>query len=167
MNLRQQFFWKILIGLSTAMILFSVYSSYFKYSELVEYQLEYKKESEVKDNKNMERKTNFISENQNKRINFEPDLVSVVEKTITGHTRAGIKTDSKTDWESNDPIFRGVTNNRAMIDYRTTKGKFYKQGQKIENTDMIIESFSRDSVIIKYPTGIRVFYVESYQELKK
>lgn len=167
MNLRQQFFWKVLIGLSTVIILFSIYNSYFKYSELVEYQLEYKRESEVKDNKNMERKTDFISENQNKRIEFDPDLVSVIEKTITGHTRAGIKTDSKTDWESNDPIFRGVTNNRAMIDYRTTKGKFYKKGQKIQDTDMIIESFSRDSVIIKYPTGIRVFYVESYQELKK
>ena len=128
---------------------------------------EYKKESEVKDNKNMERKTNFISKNQNERIDFKPDLVSVVEKTVTGHTRAGIKTDSKTDWESNEPIFRGVTNNRAMIDYRTSKGNFYKKGQKIKDTDMIIESFSKDSVLIKYPTGIRVFYVESYQELKK
>ena len=126
-----------------------------------------KKESEVKDNKNMERKTDFISEEQNIRITYEPDLVSLIEKTITGHTRAGIKTDSKTDWESNDPIFRGVTNNRAMIDYRTSKGSFYKQGQNIEGTDMIIESFSRESVIIKYPTGLRVFYVESYQEFKK
>ena len=53
MNLRQQFFWKVLIGLSTVIILFSIYNSYFKYSELVEYQLEYKRESEVKDNKNM------------------------------------------------------------------------------------------------------------------
>tara|TARA_B110000263_G_C15300154_1_gene507545 strand:- start:1378 stop:1881 length:504 start_codon:yes stop_codon:yes gene_type:complete len=167
MNLKQQFFWKVLIGLSIVMILFSIFNSYSKYSELGEYQLEYKKESQVKDNKNMERKTNFISENQNERIVFKPDLVSIVEKTITSHTRAGIKTDSKTDWESNEPIFRGVTNNRAMIDYRTSKGKFYKKGQKIKDTDMIIESYSRDSVLIKYPTGIRVFYVESYQELKK
>lgn len=167
MNLRQQFFWKVLIGLSMAIMIFSIYNSYSKYSEFLEYQTEYKKESEVTDNKNMERKTNFISNNQNKRINFNPDLVGVVEKTITSHTRAGIKTDSKTDWESNDPIFRGVTNNRAMIDYRTSKGSFYKKGQTIKDTDMIIESFSRDSVVIKYPTGLRVFYVESYQELKK
>ena len=167
MNLRQQFFWKVLIGLSIVIIVFSIYNSYSKYSEFLEYQTEYKKESEVTDNKNMERKTNFISNNQNKRINFDPDLVGVVEKAITGHTRAGIKTDSKTDWESNDPIFRGVTNNRAMIDYRTSKGSFYKKGQTIKDTDMIIESFSRDSVVIKYPTGLRVFYVESYQELKK
>ena len=54
-----------------------------------------------------------------------------------------------------------------MIDYRTSKGSFYKEGQNIKDTDMIIESFTRDSVIIKYPTGVRVFYVESYQELKK
>ena len=54
-----------------------------------------------------------------------------------------------------------------MIDYRTSKGNFYKQGESIKDTDMIIESFSKDSVVIKYPTGIRVFYVESYNELKK
>lgn len=167
MNLRQQFFWKLLIGLSSFMILLTIYNSYSKYSEFVDYKKEYKKESEVKDNKNMERKTDFISEEQNIRIQYKPDLVSLIEKTITGHTRAGIKTDSKTDWESNDPIFRGVTNNRAMIDYRTSKGSFYKKGQNIEGTDMIIESYSRDSVIIKYPTGLRVFYVESYQEFKK
>ena len=145
MNLRQQFFWKVLIGLSTVMILFSLYNSYSKYSELKKYQLEYKKEAEVKDNKNMEEKTNFISNNQNERISFNPDMVTIVEKTVTGHTRAGIKTDSKTDWESNEPIFRGVTNNRAMIDYRTSKGNFYKKGEKIKDTEMIIKSFSRDS----------------------
>ena len=167
MNLRQQFFWKLLIGLSTFIILVSLYNSYSKYSELAEYKKEYKRESEVKDNKKMERKTDFISSKQNDRIKYNPDLVSIVEKTITGHIRAGIKTDSKTDWESNDPIFRGVTNNRAMIDYRTSKGSFYKKGQTIEGTDMIVESFSRDSVVIKYPTGLRVFYVESYQEFKK
>ena len=115
----------------------------------------------------MEEKTNFISNNQNERINFKPDMVTIVEKTVTGHTRAGIKTDSKTDWESNEPIFRGVTNNRAMIDYRTSKGNFYKKGEKIKDTEMIIKSFSRDSVIIEYPTGLRIFYMESYQELKK
>ena len=71
MNLRQQFFWKVLIGLSMAIIIFSIYNSYSKYSEFLEYQTEYKKESEVTDNKNMERKTNFISDNQNKRINFK------------------------------------------------------------------------------------------------
>ena len=167
MNLRQQFFWKVLIGLSIVMILFSLYNSYLKYSEFTKYQTEYKKESEVTDNKVMERKTDFISDNQKTRIDYEPDLISIVEKSITGHTRAGIKTDSKTDWESNDPIYRGVTNNRAMIDYRTNKGKFYKKGQKIDDTDMVIQSFSRDSVLIMYPTGIRIFYVESYQELKK
>ena len=167
MNLRQQFFWKLLISLSSIILVVSIYNSYSKYSELTNYKLEYKKESEVKDNKNMEKKTDFISKKQIDRINFNPDLVRIIEKSITGHTRAGIKTDSKTDWESNDPIFRGVTNNRAMIDYRTSKGSFYKVGQNIKDTDMIIESFSRDSVVIKYPSGLRVFYVESYQEFKK
>ena len=97
MNLRQHFFWKVLIGSSTLIILFSIFGAYSKYSEFRIYQLEYKKESEVKDNKKMEEKTDFISENQNERINFNPNLVSIIEKTITGHTRAGIKTDSKSE----------------------------------------------------------------------
>ena len=80
MNLRQQFFWKVLIGLSIVMIVFSLYNSYLKYSEFTKYQTEYKKESEVTDNKVMERKTDFISDNQKTRIDYEPDLISIVEK---------------------------------------------------------------------------------------
>ena len=75
MNLRQQFFWKLLIGLSTFIIIVSLYNSYSKYSELAEYKKEYKRESEVKDNKKMERKTDFISSKQNDRIKYNPDLV--------------------------------------------------------------------------------------------
>ena len=40
MNLRQQFFWKLLIGLSAFIILVSLYNSYSKYSELAEYKKE-------------------------------------------------------------------------------------------------------------------------------
>ena len=80
MNLRQQFFWKLLIGLSAFTILIYLYNSYSKYSELAEYKKEYKRESEVKDNKKLERKTDFISSKQNDRIKYNPDLVSIVEK---------------------------------------------------------------------------------------
>ena len=163
MNLRQQFFWKILLGLSVVVILFSAFRSYSKYSEYIEYRKEYEKESEVQDNKIMENKTNFISDNQQQRIKLFPDYIAIDEKLITNHVRAGIKSTSKSDWESNDPIYRGMTNGRAMIDYRDDKGNFYKEGQKIYDTDMIVDYIDKDSVIINYPKGKRVFYIESYK----
>ena len=55
MNLRQQFFWKVLLGLSTIIILFSLFRSYSKYSEYRTYRKEYEKEAEVKGNEMMER----------------------------------------------------------------------------------------------------------------
>jgi len=162
MNLRQQFFWKLLLGLSAIALLFSVYNSYSKYIEYHEYKLEYDRESEVQGNKEMEEKTNFISENQARRINLEPNLVSIDEKSITKHGRAGIKTNSKLDWDSGDPIYKGMTMGRAMIDYRNLKGNYYKQNDPIEGTKMIVKSFSRDSVIIQIEKEQRIFYTDSY-----
>tara|TARA_B110000014_G_scaffold264255_1_gene264417 strand:+ start:3762 stop:4280 length:519 start_codon:yes stop_codon:yes gene_type:complete len=162
MNLRQQFFWKLLLGLSTIILLFSIYNSYSKYIEYHDYKLEYDKESEVKGNKKMEEKTNFISQSQARRINLSPNLVSIDEKSITKHGRAGIKTNSKLDWDSGDPIYKGMTMGRAMIDYRNLKGKYYKQNDQIEGTKMVIKSFSKDSVIIDIEQQQRVFYTDSY-----
>ena len=162
MNLRQQFFWKLLLGLSIIVLLVSVYNSYFKYAKYHEYKLEYDKESEVKGNKKMEERTNFISKNQANRINLNPNLVAIDEKSITKHGRAGIKTNSKLDWDSGDPIYRGMTMGRAMIDYRNLKGKYYKQNDQIEGTKMIIKSFSKDSVIVQIEKEERVFYTDSY-----
>ena len=45
MNLRQQFFWKVLLGLSAIIILFSLFQSYSKYSEYRTYRKEYEKEA--------------------------------------------------------------------------------------------------------------------------
>ena len=165
MNLRQQFFWKVLLGLSTIIILFSLFRSYSKYSEYRTYRKEYEKEAEVKGNEMMERKTNFISENQSKRIELYPNFRAMEDKVITNHKNAGITTNAKTDY-SNDPIYKGMTNGRAMIDYRDSKGDFYKIGQKISGTDMEIYFIDKDSVIIKYPTEKRTFYTESYKDLQ-
>ena len=87
------------------------------------------------------------------------------DKVVTNHKNAGITTNAKTDY-SNDPIYKGMTNGRAMIDYRDSKGDFYKKGQKISGTDMVIESIYKDSVIIKYSNERRTFYTESYKELQ-
>jgi len=162
MNLRQQFFWKLLLGLSIMALLFSIYNSYSKYIQYHNYKIEYDKESEVKGNKKMEEKTNFISQNQSRRINLNPNLVAIDEKSITKHGRAGIKTNSKLDWDSGDPIYKGMTMGRAMIDYRNLKGKYYKQNDQIEGTKMIIKSFSKDSVIIQIEKEQRIFYTDSY-----
>ena len=162
MNLRQQFFWKLLLGLSAIALLFSIYNSYSKYIEYRNYKLEYTRESEVKGNKKMEQKTNFISKNQAQRINLEPNLVSIDEKSITKHGRAGIKTNSKLDWDSGDPIYKGMIMDRAMIDYRNLKGKHYKENDQIEGTKMIVKSFSKDSVVIQIEKEVRVFYTDSY-----
>ena len=58
--------------------------------------------------------------------------------------------------------------NNALIDYRESKGKRYKINNNIEGTDMIVDSFSRDSVIIRYSNGdLRAFYLQSYEQIKK
>ena len=83
MNLRQQFFWKVLLGLSTILILLSSYRIYNKYSEFRGYKTEYEKETEVKDNQDIKNKTDFISSEQTARIHLSPDYALIREKSVT------------------------------------------------------------------------------------
>ena len=85
MNLRQQFFWKILIALSFFVILLSLYGAYSKYSNYSKYKKEYEKELEVKENKDMQKKADFIANKQNSRINLDIDIDNIIEKSITNH----------------------------------------------------------------------------------
>ena len=168
MNLRQQFFWKILLGLCFLIVLFYLYRSYSKYSDYKEYRREYEKELEVKENKDMQRKADFITNKQDSRINLNIDVITIIEESITNHVRAGIKSNAKSGWASNEPIYKGMVGNNALIDYRESKGKRYKINNNIEGTDMIVDSFSRDSVIIRYSNGdLRAFYLQSYEQIKK
>ena len=171
MDLRQQFLWKVLIGLSFSLILFFIYGSYSKYSDYTKYRKEYERELEVKENKDLQMKANFITNKQDSRINLDIDVLNIIEESITNHVRAGIKSNSKSGWDSNEPIYRGSAGEktkRALIDYRESKGNFYKVNDNIEGTGMIVSSFSRDSVVIKYPNGdLRAFYLESYEQIKK
>ena len=168
MNLRQQFFWKVLLGLCFLIALFSLYRSYSKYSDYKEYRKEYEKELEVKENKDMQRKANFITNKQDSRINLDIDIITIIEESITNHVRAGIKSNAKSGWASNEPIYKGMVGDNALIDYRESKGKRYKINNNIEGTDMIVDSFSRDSVIIRYSNGdLRAFYLQSYEQIKK
>ena len=168
MDLRQQFLWKILIGLSFLLIFYFIYGSYSKYSDYTKFRKEYERELEVKENKDLQMKANFITNQQDSRINLDIDVLNIIEESITNHVRAGIKSNAKSGWDSNEPIYKGMVGNNALIDYRESKGKTYKINNNIEDTDMIILSFSRDSVIIKYPNGdLRAFYLESYEQIKK
>ena len=168
MNLRQQFFWKVLIGLSFLLIFVFIYGSYSKYSDYSKYRKEYERELEVKENKDMQRKANFITSKQDYRINLNIDVLSIIEESITNHIRAGIKSNTKSSWASNEPIYKGMVGDNALIDYRESKGTRYKINNNIEGTDMIILSFSRDSVVIKYSNGdLRAFYLQSYEQIKK
>ena len=171
MDLRQQFLWKVLIGLSFSLILFFIYGSYSKYSDYTKYRKEYERELEVKENKDLQMKANFITNKQDSRINLDIDVLNIIEESITNHVRAGIKSNAKSGWDSNEPIYRGSAGEktkRALIDYRESKGNFYKVNDNIEGTGMIVLSFSRDSVVIKYPNGdLRAFYLESYEQIKK
>ena len=61
-----------------------------------------------------------------------------------------------------------MVGNNALIDYRELTGKRYKVKENIEGTNWMIKSFSRDSVVIKYPNGdLKSFYLESYEQIKK
>ena len=168
MNLRQQFFWRILIALSTLSIIYFVYNTYGKYSEFSAYYNEYEKELAVKENKDMQKKADYISTKQFSRSLLDIDILSIQEKFVTNHIRAGIKSNNKSTWASNDPLYKGMVGNNALIDYRETEGKRYKINDYIDGTDMIIKSFSRDSVVIEYPNkDLRAFYLNSFEQLKK
>ena len=171
MNLRQQFFWKVLIGLCSLIVLSSLIRSYYKYTEYREYNTEYQKELEVKENKDMERKADFITQKQDSRINLNIDLLSIEEILITDHSKAGIQTNSKFGWDSNEPIFRGTIGDAVLIDYREDKDGSYKINDTIGDTEMRIKSFTikpAQSVTIEYPNGdFKTFYLPSNEELKK
>ena len=171
MNLRQQFFWKLLVVLSFLAVLFFIGISYSKYSDYTKYRKEYERELEVKENKDMQEKADFITNRQDSRINLDINVLSIIEESVTNHVRAGIKSNAKSGWASNEPIYRGSAGKKtkwALIDYRESKGNYYKVNENIKGTDMIVLSFSTDSLVVKYPNGdLRAFYLESSKQIKK
>ena len=169
MNLREQFIWKILIALSFVIILIYVYNSFSAYSTYGKLRNNYQNDiDKVKENKEMQEKVDFITDRQDSRTNLDIDLISLIEASITNHSRAGITLNSRTGWASNEPVYKGMVGNNALIDYRELTGKRYKANDNIEGTNWIIKSFSRDSVVIEYPNGdLKSFYLESYEQIKK
>ena len=93
---------------------------------------------------------------------------ALIEESITNHSRAGIKIDNKSGWDSNEPIFKGSIGNVVLIDYREYKDGEYNVNDTIGNSEMRIKSFTTKSVTIEYPNGdFKTFYLPSNEELKK
>ena len=119
----------------------------------------------------MQKKADFITNRQDSRINLDINVLSIIEESVTNHVRAGIKSNAKSGWASNEPIYRGSAGKKtkwALIDYRESKGNYYKVNENIKGTDMIVLSFSTDSLVVKYPNGdLRAFYLESSKQIKK
>jgi len=149
-------------------VLFFIGSSYYKYSDYTKYRKEYEKELEVKENKDMQKKADFITNKQDSRINLDIDVVTIIEESVTNHVRAGIKSDAKSGWDSNEPVYKGSILDYALVDYREFKDGKYKKNSKIKGTDMMIVEFDDESVTIEYPNGdLRTFYLPSHEQIKK
>ena len=163
MNLRQQFFWKILLILSIIAILYSGWNTWGKFKDARGKISDYENEIEVKDNEKIRNKTDFILTKQNNRKNFNPNYVLINEKSIMNHVRAGIKTDSGNEWGSKDPVYTAKIGDICVVEYRDEPQSEYEIGDKIEGTNMVIQSCNQDSIIVHIDsnkgTQIRVFYM--------
>ena len=163
MNLRNQFLWKVLLGISAIIFLFSAFNSYQKYQELNNYWLAFAKETEVKDDPEMSKKSNFIANKQNVRKLFVLDKGSIIDRGILLHSKAGIKTDSGQGWSSSDPVYKGLAGSQAMVDYRDSQGKRYRKGDLIEGTNMKVHNFNKNCIELEIDSSqIRTFCTESY-----
>ncbi|MAR84681.1 MAG: hypothetical protein CL869_00595 [Cytophagia bacterium] len=168
MNLRQQFFWKVIIGFSLILILFYSFQTYQNYNQFSKYQKEYKRELQVKENKDLQNKADYVSSKQNARNSLEINILEIQKDFITNHTRAGIKVNNNADFGSKDPIFKGMVNKDVLIDYRDKIDGRYKLNQYIvdgEEKDLKIISITKDSVLIEYSNkDVRAFYSPSKRE---
>ena len=168
MNLRQQFFWKLLIGSSSILILYFSFKTYQDYNEFSKYKKEYERELQVKENKDLENKADYISSKQIARNSLEIDILEIQEDFITNHIRAGIKANNNAEFSSNDPIYKGMVNKDALIDYRDKIDDRYKLNEYIidgDEKDLKIISITKDSVLIEYSNkDVRAFYAPSKRE---
>ena len=164
MNLRQQFFWKILLGLSGVIILlssFNLYSKYFGFDNsenisFIKKQKEYKKEY-IGSTNMLEKRADYISRNQENREHSQPNFMAIRTLGITNHVRAGIKTNTNS-WDSKDPIYRGTISTTCIIEYRDAKNHEYNIGEKIEGTEMIVESCDEVKLAVKINGEQQIFY---------
>ena len=170
MNLRQQFFWKVLLFLSIIAILYSSWNTWNKFTTARDKISDYENEMEVKDNEDITNKTDFILRNQKIRKEFNPNSVLINEKAVMNHIRAGIKIDSGGDWASKDPVYttffksnKSSDGNICVVEYRDEPKTEYMVGDKIDGTNMLIQSCNKDSIVVHIDsnkgTQMRVFYI--------
>jgi len=148
------------------LILYYSFQTYNDYSEFSKYKKEYERELQVKENKDLQSKADYISNKQKNRDLLEVDILEIQEDFITNHIRAGIKVNSNAEFASNDPLYKGMVNKDALIDYRDKIDGRYKLNEYIldngDEKDLKIVFISKDSVLIEYNNNdTRAFYSPS------
>ena len=146
MNLRQQFYWKILVIVSLLGIFWSSMQAYFKYSEISTNTANFKEEIDKQEKSLVQFQAEFILNKQFSRMNIEPNYALIQDKAIMDHIRAGLKTNSMKG-DSKDPIYKGRIVSKSakmghicMIEYRNTTQDKYEIGDTISGSNMVIQS---------------------------
>ena len=163
MNLRQQFFWKVLFIVSPIVIIISLYNTYNKYNDAQEAIKVYEENIDDNINQSIQAQTVFIVEKQKKRIDSKPSYELIRNLGVMDLNRAGLKTNPGSDWESKDPIYTAKIGNTCVVEYRNEPKTEYIVGDKIDGTNMVIQSCNQDSIIVYIDSnkGVRerVFYM--------
>tara|TARA_Y100001960_G_scaffold129843_1_gene138140 strand:- start:1884 stop:2396 length:513 start_codon:yes stop_codon:yes gene_type:complete len=164
MNLRQQFFWKLLLIISSLAIILSLWRVYDKYDKFSKYEETITNKDTEQINKNIQIEAEFILEQQQIRMDIQPNYAFIQDLGIMDHVRAGLKTKSMNEWDSKDPVFKAFIDPICIIEYRDEKRTQYEAGDTINGTSMVIQSCNKDSVVVHIDSNKddiqqRVFYM--------
>ena len=98
----------------------------------------------------------MISKKQENRKNNEPNRSLIRDASVMDHKRAGLKTNPGSG-ESRDPIYTAKIGNICIVEYRDEPKTEYMVGDKIDGTNMVIQSCNQDSIVVHLPSkkGIR------------
>ena len=115
-------------------------------------------------NKNIQIEAEFILEQQQIRMDIQPNYAFIQDLGIMDHVRAGLKTKSMNEWDSKDPVFKAFIDPICIIEYRDEKRTQYEAGDTINGTSMVIQSCNKDSVVVHIDSNKddiqqRVFYM--------
>jgi len=169
MNLRQHFFWKLLLIISSLAIILSLWRVYDKYDKFSKYEETMTNKDIDQINKNIQIEAEFILEQQQIRLDIQPNYAFIQDLGIMDHVRAGLKTKSMNEWDSKDPVYTSFYDSKSgsdvcIIEYRDNTRNQYEVGDTIDGTSMVIQSCDKDSVVVHIKSNKgdiqdRVFYM--------
>ena len=172
MNLRQQFFWKILLGLSVIVILVSSLKTYYKYLDFKDIQDQYA-DVEIRGMGAIKGNIDFILKDYENRKDYYPSINTLSDNVITDHLRANLSNNA--ELVSNDPIYEAsyISNGkpRARITYSGDKGS-YGIGDKLKGkSNWTIIGIDENKIVfrIDYNDGeehTKIIYQSNQQDKK-